>query len=165
MIDDSSRALLSYDHGICAEPLLGRTIGEHISMIAAANPTGMALISCQQGQSYTYAQLKERIDLLARGFLKLGIERGDRIGLWSTNNVEWIIVQLAAAEVGAVLVNINPAYRTHELEYALRQSGCRLLAVIPNFKSSDYLSMLNGLAHNLFCRDREHEISCLPQLE
>jgi fatty-acyl-CoA synthase len=165
VIEQTVQTLLSYDHGASTEPLLGRTIGDHFTLVAADNCSEPALISCEQGQSYTYTELKERVDLLARGFLRLGIARGDRLGIWSTNNAEWVMTQLAAAEVGAVLVNINPAYRTHELEYALKQSGVKLLVVIPSFKSSDYLSMLNGLVHNLFCVDGDHKLSCLPQLE
>jgi fatty-acyl-CoA synthase len=157
--------VLSYDQGVSSEPLLGRTLGEHFSLIAAGNPERPAVIDCVRGKTLSYADLKERVDLLARGFIRLGIERGDRIGIWSTNNTEWVITQLAAAEVGGILVNINPAYRTHELEYALRQSGVKLLVVIPNFKSSDYLSMLNGLVHNLFCREGDHDLTCLPDLK
>ena len=157
--------VLSYDQGVSSHPLLGRTIGDHFSMIAAANPERAAVIACEQDKTYTYRQLKERVDLLARGLIRLGIERGDRVGIWSTNNVQWLMTQLAAAQVGAILVNINPAYRTHELEYALRQSGVKLLVVIPKFKSSDYLSMLNGLVHNIFCPDGEHDLSCLPELK
>lgn len=164
VIENTSQALLSYDQGICSEPLLGRTIGDHFADICARHGSGTALISCQQAQTYTFSQLKDRVDYFARGLMKLGIERGDRVGLWSTNNAEWIITQLATASIGAILVNINPAYRTHELEYALKQSGVKLLVVIPSFKSSDYLGMLNGLVHDLFCIDGDHSVSCIPNL-
>lgn len=165
MVETKREGQLSYYHGVSTEPLLGRTIGQHFDQIATAHASQNAIVSFHQQRTYTYAQLKEKVDAIARGLIKLGIEVGDRIGLWSTNNAEWIVTQLAAAAVGAILVNINPAYRTHELEYALRQAGVKLLVVIPSFKSSDYLSMLNGLAHNLFCRDGEHQISCLPELQ
>lgn len=168
MIDPSTEALLSYDHGVCNERLLGRTIGDHFAWIANKYSSQDALISATEDRTFSYRELKLRVDLFARGLIKLGVERGDRIGIWSTNNSDWVVTQLAAASVGAVLVNINPAYRTHELEYALKQSGVKVLVLIPSYRSSDYLAMLNGLAHNLFCdgRDgREHDLTCLPQLE
>ncbi len=124
---------------------MGRTLGDHFTAIAEENGKNAAVIDCRTGQNYTYSELKDRVDLLARGFLSLGIERGDRIGIWSTSSADWITTWMAASEVGAILVNINPAYRTHELEYALCHSGTKVLVVIPRFKTSDYLAMLSSL--------------------
>ncbi|HEY9730594.1 MAG TPA: AMP-binding protein, partial [Drouetiella sp.] len=146
MNDGSKKAALSYDHGISIEPLVGETLGNYFDNIVAQRQDADALVSVQQNIRYSYKQLKNRIDLCARGFLSLGIERGDRIGIWSTNNAEWIVTQLAAAKVGAILVNINPGYRTPELEYVLGQSGVKLLVVIPKHRSSNYLEMLEELA-------------------
>src|SRR5205823_8531246 len=133
---------LSYAHGASPVPLLGETIGANFERTVAQFPDTEALVSRHQGQRFTYAALNEAIDVLARGLLGLGLEPGDRVGMWSPNNVEWVLVQYATAKVGVVLVNINPAYRTNELEYALKQSGCRLLISAPEFKTSDYRAMV-----------------------
>src|SRR5262245_66141943 len=93
-----------------------------------------ALVSRQQGIRWTYAELGAEVDLCARALLAAGVERGDRVGIWSPNNAEWVVVQFATAKIGAILVNVNPSYRAHELEYALRQSACSVLILAPGFK-------------------------------
>ncbi len=108
-----------------------------------------ALVSCHQGLRFTYAQLNDAVDDVARGLLARGLEIGDRVGIWSPNYAEWTIVQLATAKIGVILVNINPAYRTHELTYALNQSGCRLLVAAPSFKTSDYRAMVASVLEEL----------------
>ncbi|HLE38951.1 MAG TPA: AMP-binding protein, partial [Acidimicrobiia bacterium] len=108
-----------------------------------------ALVVRHQARRYTYAGFNEAVDLLARGLLRRGIEVGDRIGIWSPNCAEWVLLQYATAKVGAILVTINPAYRTSEVEYALAQSECRLLVAAPNFKTSDYRGMVGEVAPRL----------------
>jgi fatty-acyl-CoA synthase len=132
----------SYASGISALPLLGETIGANLERTVARVPDAEALVSRHQSLRYTYAELNEAVDVVARGLLAAGIQQGDRVGIWSPNNAEWVLVQYATAKIGAVLVNINPAYRTSELEYALNQAACRLLIAAPTFKSSDYRAMV-----------------------
>src|SRR4051794_29046873 len=139
----------SYVHGASATPLLGQTIGENLDRAVEAYGDREALVSCHQGLRYTYAQLGEAVDRLARSLLAGGLEPGDRLGIWSPNRAEWVLVQYATAKAGIVLVNINPAYRTSELEYALRQSGCRALIAAPSFKTSDYAAMIEEVRPNL----------------
>ena len=132
----------SYTHGAASTPLLGETIGGCLARIAAEQPDHDAIVSCAQEVRLTYAELAAAVDRLASALLAHGVEPGDRVGVWAPNCVEWVLVQYATARVGAILVNINPAYRTYELAYALRQSGVRLLFSAPAFKSSDYRAML-----------------------
>src|SRR5437763_2180471 len=141
--------LLSYAHGVSDTPLLGETIGENLERTVARVPDAEAVVSRHQGQRLTYAELNEQVDVVARGLLALGLEPGHRIGMWSPNNVEWVLVQYATAKAGVILVNINPAYRTNELEYALNHSGCRVLISAPAFKTSDYRAMINEVRPNL----------------
>lgn len=155
---------LSYCHGVGLFPLIGRTLGDQFDLIAAAEDKREALVCVWQKVRWTYGQLKERVDLFARGLLKLGIEAGDRVGVWSTNNVEWIVIQLATAKIGAVLVNINPAYRTSELDYALRQSGVKMLVTMRGYKGDEYLSMLYELAPELMNSEVENPSPRLPEL-
>jgi len=134
--------LKSYDAGPISPPILEETIGANFERIVEANPDGEALVDVIPGRRWTYAELNAEIDLIARGLMSLGVQRGDRVGVWSPNCAEWTMVQYATAKIGAVLVNINPAYRTHELGYALNQSGVRTLVTATAFKSSDYRSMV-----------------------
>jgi fatty-acyl-CoA synthase len=139
-------ASFSYVQGCCEVPLIGDTIGLHFDKAAEHWPERPALIARRQNVSWTYRQLKDQVDALAAGLLTLGIEPADRVGIWSPNNAEWVITQFAAAKVGAILVNVNPAYRLSELEYALNKVGCKALVTADGFKGSDYLSMLRELA-------------------
>jgi fatty-acyl-CoA synthase len=132
----------SYACGTGDVALLGETIGANLERTVARVPDKEALVSRHQGLRYTYAELDAAVDELARGLMDLGIEPGDRVGIWSPNNAEWVLVQYATAKIGAILVNINPAYRTSELGYALAQSRCRTLIAAPSFKTSDYVSMV-----------------------
>jgi fatty-acyl-CoA synthase len=133
---------LSYANGAGARPLLGQTIGDNLRDTVRRFPDREALVSRHQALRFSYAALDEAVDRVARGLLEVGIEQGDRVGIWSPNCAEWVLVQFAAARLGAILVNINPAYRTSELHYALGQSGCRLLVAAPSFKTSDYRAMV-----------------------
>ena len=137
---------LSYAHGASATPLLRDTIGGRLSRIAAEHPQREALVSCAQNLRFTYAELDAAVDALASGLLSCGIVAGDRVGIWAPNCAEWVLVQYATAKVGAILVNLNPAYRTHELRYALNQSGLALLFSAPSFKTSDYRLMVATVA-------------------
>jgi len=123
-------------------PLLGDTIGASLERTVARHPGAEALVSCHQGLRYTYAQLDAAVDEVALGLLAMGLAAGDRVGIWSPNYAEWALLQFATAKIGVILVNINPAYRAHELKYVLNQSGCRVLVAAPSFKGSDYRTMV-----------------------
>jgi fatty-acyl-CoA synthase len=132
----------SYFHRGGRIPLLGRTIPEHFSSVVRSFSEKEAIVSLHQGRRLTYGSLAEAVDCLARGLMALGVAKGDRVGIWSTNSVEWVLVQMATARIGAILVTINPAYRPGELVYALRRSQVQYLFTIPGFRSSDYIGML-----------------------
>jgi fatty-acyl-CoA synthase len=140
---------LSYAHGASGTPLIGDTIGNLLDRIAAAYPKRDALVSRAQGIRLSYRAFAQACDEIARGLIALGVEHGERIGIWSTNNAEWAIAQFAAAKIGAILVNVNPAYRTTELAYALRQSGVSVLVLQTAYKTSDYLGMLEAVRDDL----------------
>src|ERR1700733_12406788 len=132
----------SYAHGASATTLLGETIGQNLRRAAERFGAREALVVRAQGYRATYAELWDATTAVARGLLALGVQRGDRVGIWSPNRFEWVIVQYATARVGAVLVNLNPAYKTAELEYALNQSGTSVLLLARGFRQSDYVGML-----------------------
>ncbi|MGH9042505.1 MAG: AMP-binding protein [Acidimicrobiia bacterium] len=140
---------LSYAHGASATPLIGETIGENLERTVATNPDGLALVSRHQDLRFTYAELDDAVNEVARGLMALGLEPGDRVGIWSPNVAEWVLVQYSTAKAGIILVNINPAYRTSELAYALRQSGCRVLVAARSFKTSDYVAMVDEVRPDL----------------
>jgi fatty-acyl-CoA synthase len=144
-----SDAALSYVHGASGVPLIGGTIGANFDRAVATWADRPGLIVRQQGVRWTYRELGEKVDALAAGLLALGLEPGDRVGIWSPNNAEWVLTQFATAKAGLVLVNINPAYRLTELEYALNKVGCRALITATAFKTSDYIGMINTLAPEL----------------
>ena len=133
---------ISYVHGARDVPLLGETLGQNLDRTAARVPDSPALIVRSQGVRWTYAELAHRAEAFAAGLLALGLERGDRLGIWSLNNAEWVVVQFATAKAGIILVNVNPAYRVTELEFALSTVGCKALVTATRFKGSDYLAML-----------------------
>lgn len=136
----------SYVCGLASEPLLYKTIGQALEDTARAHPNNEALVDCQQNIRLTYAQLEQAVNNVAGNLHALDIVKGDRVGIWSPNNAEWVLTQLACARIGAVLVTINPAYRLSELEYVLNKVSCNTLVVADSFKSSDYLGMLGELA-------------------
>jgi len=148
-MDNASHLAPSQAAGRTDVPLIEQTIGAFFDAMAARQPQREALVSVHQGRRYTYAALAAEVDRLASALLGLGLQPGDRIGIWSHNNVEWVLMQLATAKFGLVLVNINPAYRTAELEYALNKVGCKALVAMAQFKTSDYLGMLRELAPEL----------------
>src|ERR1700754_3690321 len=140
---------LSYASGTSTTPLLGDKIGDNLDRTIARFGEREALVSVHQDLRYTYAQLGEAVERAARAFIAAGIGKGDRVGIWSPNCAEWALVQYATAKAGIILVNINPAYRTSELEYVLRQSGCRMLVAATTFKTSDYVQMVGAVRDNL----------------
>ncbi len=144
MVSSSTRQL-SYASGAASVPLLGKCIGEVLDDTAAAHPDNDALIVCHQARRYSYAELRDEVERAARGLLALGIKKGDRIALWATNCAQWVVTQFATAAVGAIQVNINPANRSVELEYALHQSQSQTLLLIQGFRETDYVQVVREL--------------------
>jgi fatty-acyl-CoA synthase len=134
--------LSSYSSGTSELPLLGDTIGTNLERTVARFADRDALIDCPSGRRWTYAELDRDVDRVARGLLAMGVDQRDRVGIWAPNCAEWVLVQYAAAKIGALLVNINPAYRTHELSYVLTQAGVTVLVTAESFKTSDYVAMV-----------------------
>lgn len=145
---------LSYSKGPTDSPLLDSTIGDLLDEVARRYPDNEALVSVHQGLRYRYSAFLDEVNRCARALLALGIQKGDRVGIWSPNYAEWTILQFGASKVGAILVNINPSYRVTELEYALNQSGCNTLVIAEKFKTSDYGAIIRELAPEI-----DH---CLP---
>jgi len=139
----------SYVHGASDIPLIGETIGVHFDRIVERHGERDALIVRHQHIRWSYCELQAQIDAFAAGLVALGLKPGERVGIWSPNNAEWVVTQFATAKAGLILVNINPAYRLAELEYALNKSGCVALITASRFKSSDYIAMLRDLAPEL----------------
>ena len=139
----------SYSHGVSSQALIGETIGENLRRVAARFGDREAMVDVPSGRRWTYRQLDADTDTLARGLLAAGIAAGERVGIWSPNCPEWVLLQYATAKIGAILVNINPAYRTHELAYVLRQAGIKLLVSAERFKTSDYRSMVGEVRGDL----------------
>ncbi|WP_201313536.1 AMP-binding protein [Dyella sp. EPa41] len=144
----------SYVQGVSRQPLLGDTVGSLLDRIAATHPERPALVVRSQQVRLSYRQFHAEVERVAAGLLALGLRRGDRIGIWAPNRAEWVILQFAAPKAGLILVNINPAYRLHELEFALNKVDCKALVLPRRFKTSHYLDMLNELAPEL--------AGCLP---
>jgi fatty-acyl-CoA synthase len=144
-----SRQQTSYFHRGDNQPLLGATISEHFSDVVGRFSECEAVVSRPQQRRLSYQALSDAVYRLAKGLIATGFVKGDRIGIWSTNNIEWLVLQLATARIGAVLVNINPAYRLRELAYALQRSEVQGIFTIPSFRSSDYIGMLVELIPEL----------------
>ncbi len=140
---------ISYASGPSSEPLLGLTIGDAFDQTVLAFGDKEAVVSVHQNIRYTYLELQEKVNQCAKALLAIDIKKGDRVGIWSPNCVEWLITQIATAKIGCILVNINPAYRLHELEYALNQSGCKAIVLADRFKTSDYTAMIHALVPEL----------------
>jgi fatty-acyl-CoA synthase len=156
----------SYFCGASSDPIIYETIGNFFEGVVAMYPDSEAIVACHQDVRWTYAEFNKRIDDLAAGLLKLGIKTGDRVGVWGPNSSEWVVTQMATAKIGAILVNINPAYRLYELEYAMNKSGCRAIVSAEQFKSSKYLEMLYALAPELnTCEPGQLKAEKLPDLD
>jgi fatty-acyl-CoA synthase len=160
-----THAAPSYDHGTSGARLIGETIGNHFDRAVARHADREALVVRHQGVRWTWSELRHRVDMLAAGLLRAGLEPGDRIGIWAPNCAEWTLTQFASAKAGLVLVNINPAYRSTELEYALNKVECKALVLAPALKTSDYLAIVNGLAPELASATPGHlHAKALPHL-
>jgi fatty-acyl-CoA synthase len=138
----------SYAHGTSSVPLLGETIGDNLRRTVEQFPDREALVVRSQGYRATYRMLWDAVTEVARGLLAMGIERGDRVGVWSPNRFEWVVLQYATARIGAILVNINPAYKASELGYVLNQAGITVLAMARGFRHNDYVAMLAEVRGN-----------------
>tara|TARA_R110002167_G_scaffold41229_2_gene125988 strand:- start:1785 stop:3488 length:1704 start_codon:yes stop_codon:yes gene_type:complete len=147
--DSKAASAPSYTSATSSTPLLGETIGDMFDHIATQYADNDALISIHQGIRWNYRELQQQVTTCAKALMAIGVSKGDRVGIWSPNMAQWCVTQFATAKIGAILVNINPAYRQHELEYALNQSECSFLIAADQFKSSNYTAMLNKLAPEL----------------
>ena len=157
---------LSYVHGANDTPLIGQTIGQYFDAACERYHDRDAVVVRHQSARLTYAQFRDRVDNLACGLMRLGLEPGDRVGIWSQNNIEWVLTQFATAKAGLIMVNINPAYRRAELQYALNKVGCRALITAPASKSSNYLEIVQDLAPELSSNPVEKvRLASLPSLE
>jgi len=156
----------SYSHGASTKPLIGETLGANFDAAVKKWGARDALIVRHQNIRWSYLELQEKVNAFAAGLLNLGLEPGDRVGIWSPNNSEWVVVQYATAKAGLILVNINPAYRVAELEYAINKVGCKALILASSFKSSDYVAMVGELAPEI-SKSTPGNISCgrLPSLK
>ncbi|HJV01812.1 MAG TPA: AMP-binding protein [Burkholderiaceae bacterium] len=141
-----AQLVTSYDRGNQDTPLIEQTIGDFFDAMVSRFPDNEALVACHQQSRLTYRELQQESNRLASALLALGLQKGDRVGIWSHNNTEWLLTQIATAKAGIVLVNINPAYRIAELEYALNKVGCKALITMTSFKTSDYLDMIRAVA-------------------
>ncbi|SOD30626.1 fatty-acyl-CoA synthase [Variovorax sp. YR752] len=139
----------SYSRGAADRPLIEETIGAFFDEMVGKFPDKEAVVSCHQGIRHTYVELQREVNRMASALLRIGLEPGDRIGIWSHNNAEWLVTQFATAKAGLILVNINPAYRLSELEYALNKVECKALITMPSFKTTNYLEMVRSLAPEL----------------
>ena len=163
---DPTPLVQAYACGSTEQPLITQTLGDFFDAMAECQGMHEALVSRHQGVRLSYAELKREVDRLGSAMLRSGLRKGDRVGIWAHNSVEWVLMQLATAKIGVILVNINPAYRTSEVEYALNKVGCKALVTMTSFKTSDYLAMLRELAPELAtCAPGELRAARLPDLK
>ena len=156
----------SYVHGVSPTPLIGETIGQLLRRVTAEGPERPALVTRHQNVRWTYADLLRRSEDLAVGLRKLGLEKGDRVGIWSANVSEWVLAQFGTALAGIILVNINPAYRSHEFDYAIKKSSCRALILSPGHKNNDYFASLRTCAPEIdAAQPGKLQSKGLPKLE
>ncbi len=150
----------SYAHGVSDVPLIGKTIGDWLDEVAGEFAANDALVSAFENQRFTYSALVNEVNRCARALMALGVQKSDRVGIWSTNGAAWVLVQFGTAKIGAVLVNINPAYQFQELKFALEQSECNVLISGDGFKDADYTAMLHQLIPELVCADPHKDLHC-----
>jgi len=156
----------SYCQGIGPRPLLGETIGQRLDKITELYPDRECVVCVDDNERSTYADFREEVDKLAAGFLAMGLKKGDRIGIWGPNCMEWYLIQYATARAGFIMVNINPAYQSNELEYALKKVGCKALVMVPRFKTSDFYGILKNVAPELeYANSDELKLEKLPDLK
>src|ERR1700730_7286012 len=162
---DQTERRWSYTNGTSDTPLLGLTIGDMFDQTVEKFPDHPALISRQQNIRLTYGELQAQVNRCAKGLLHRGFQKGQRIGIWSPNRAEWCITQFATSKIGAILVNINPAYRLHEVEYVLNQSVCSTIVIASAFKASNYTEMIATLTQELeHCEIGKLRAEKLPHL-
>eukprot|EP00397_Hematodinium_sp_SG-2012_P024336 GEMP01025340.1.p2 GENE.GEMP01025340.1~~GEMP01025340.1.p2 ORF type:complete len:177 (+),score=40.12 GEMP01025340.1:199-729(+) len=155
----------SHVRGPTVPALLSLTVASLFDRTVDAYPKNDALIVCDQGIRWSYEQLREKVDAAACGLAELGLEKGDRLGVWMPNNAEWVVMQFATAKLGVILVNINPAYRVNELEHALNQVGAKALVMVREFITSNYVDMMTELCPELTtCRPNELRSTRVPSL-
>ena len=156
----------SYVHGVSPTPLIGETIGQLLRRVTAEGPERPALVTRHQNVRWSYADLLRRSEDLAVGLRKLGLEKGERVGIWSANVSEWVLAQFGTALAGIILVNINPAYRSHEFDYAIKKSSCRALILSPGHKNNDYFASLRTCAPEIEAAEPgKLQSKGLPKLE
>jgi len=156
----------SYYCGASTTQIIYETIGGFFDRVVNEYPNNPALVLRHQNVDWTYSELKQRVDQLAAGLISLGINPGDRVGIWGPNSAEWVLTQLATAKIGAIMVCVNPAYRLYELEYALNKVECKALITDEQFKTSDYLEILRTLAPELeHCAPGQLDAAKLPHLK
>ncbi len=162
----NSPLTLSHDKGATETPLIEDTIGDYFDKVVAQYPDKIAVISRHQHQRLTYRELQQKSNQLASAMINMGLEKGDRVGIWSHNTIEWLLMQLATAKAGIILVNINPAYRIFELQYALNKVDCKVLVLMRHFKTSDYTQMIQEMAPEIYHQGFESlELIGLPNLK
>ena len=156
----------SYSHGVSTRALIGKTLGDVLDEVAVEFAANEALVSVFENQRFTYARFRDEVNRCARAMMALGVQKGDRVGIWSTNCLAWVLAQFATAKLGVILVNINPAYRTHELEFALKHSECSVLISGEGFRDADYAAMLHQLVPELASADPHQDLRSekYPQL-
>ena len=150
----ASMGVPSFVSGVSTQPLLYRTVDGVLTCAVAEHPGRLALAASERAERYTFAELDAEVEICARGLVALGLKPGERIGIWSPNRVEWVLTMFAAARAGLILVNINPAYRSHELGFALNLVGCRALVFAPSFKGTDYFALLKEIIPELATAER-----------
>src|SRR6266581_2885287 len=148
----------SYAHGVSTRPLIGKTMGDLLDEMAAEFAANEALVSVFENDRFTYATFRDEVNRVARALMALGVQKGERVGIWSTNCAAWVLAQFATAKIGAILVNINPANRTYELDFALRQSECNYLISGERFKDADYEPILRELIPELADADPHADV-------
>ena len=137
--------ILSYVSGASDKPLLFKTVWQILAEAADSHPEKQALISHHQNRTLSYKELHEEAEKIANGLVNAGLQKGDRVGIWAPNCIEWVLLQFASAKIGAILVTINPAYRKNELKYALNKVQCKTLVMASSFKTSNHVSMINEI--------------------
>lgn len=165
-VSKNAPLILSHDKGATDTPLIEDTIGDYFDKVVAQYPDKISVISRHQQQRLTYRELQQKANQLASAMINMGLEKGDQVGIWSHNNIEWLLMQLATAKVGIILVNINPAYRIFELQYALNKVDCKVLVLMRHFKTSDYAQMIQEMAPEIYHQRFESlELIGLPNLK
>ncbi len=154
---------LSYAHGTCELPLLSEHISERLRNITAKYPNNTALISNHQGIQWTYEEFNAKVESIAKGLIALGLQKGDRVGIYSPNKAEWTVLQFAAARADLILVNVNPAFQQSELKYCLQKVGIKTLVMSERFKSSDYVKIVKDVVPQIDKASNPLDLGAVPE--